>query len=283
MTMRRLIREPLVHFFLIGSVLFLIYDFVDTTPTQPEEIIVNEERLAAIRARFEQTWKRPPTASELEGLIDQWVREELLYREGVALGLDRDDPVIRRRVAQKMGFMAEALSSDLPDDAELAAWLRDNPERYREPDRYTLRQVYLDPARHDGSLDQAVRDVRNAVAGGADWRDLGDRTLLPARLEDVDRVRIATIFGAGFARALAGVTAETWAGPLESGYGVHLVYVESYEKGELPSFDEIRAKLEQDYLQAQAERAERELIAALRDRYEIRIETDARGQGGADE
>jgi len=274
MTIHRLIREPLIHFFVIGAALFLIYDAVDAPPDDPAEVVVSEERIAAIKARFERTWRRPPTAPELDGLIDNWLREELLYREGLALGLDRDDPVIRRRIAQKMGFVAEALSSELPTDRVLNAWLAENPEHYRNPDRYTLRQIYVDAVSDGLSLDDIIPKVRTELGNGADWRDLGQQTLLPAQVDDIDDARIAAIFGAAFARSLADVPLREWAGPVESGYGQHLVYIEKRTEGSLPPLDEIRQRVAQDYLQAQADRAEREFVAALKDRYEIRIKSD---------
>lgn len=274
MTINRLIREPLIHFFLIGAALFLVYNVVNAPREDPTEVVVSEERIASIKARFERTWRRPPTASELEGLIDNWLREELLYREGLALGLDRDDHVIRRRIAQKMGFMAEALSSELPKDQQLTVWLAKNPERYRDPDRYTLRQIYVDAAPDVLSLDDIIPKIRTELGNGADWRDLGQATLLPAQLEAIEDARIAAIFGAAFARALGDLPLREWAGPIESGYGQHLVYIESRIDGGLPPLDQIRQRVEQDYLQAQADRAEREFVAALKDRYEIRIESN---------
>lgn len=274
MSVQRILREPLVHFFLIGAALFVTFAVVNAPTERPLEIVVTKERAAAIEARFERTWRRPPTESELEGLIDQWVQEELLYREGLALGLDRDDPVIRRRVAQKMGFVAEALSSDLPDDQELAAWLADNAENYREARRYTLRQVYFAPAGRGAPVDASILGARAALRDGADWRDLGDRTLLPGEVDDVSETRLGALFGSSFVDALDDAPARTWIGPVESGYGRHLVYVESRTEGRLPPLEEIRQRVEQDYLQAQASRAEREFVAALRDRYEIRVETN---------
>ena len=124
MKIRTLLSEPLTHFFVLGLLLFALYATVsDESGQSAEEIVVDRARIGSLVSSFKKTWQRPPTADELQGLVDAWVREEILYREGVAIGFDRDDPVVRRRVAQKMSFVADGMVPEAPDDAELEVWL----------------------------------------------------------------------------------------------------------------------------------------------------------------
>jgi hypothetical protein len=124
MTVRRILREPLLHFLLLGALLFWLYGALNGgAPGAPGEIVVDRARVESLAAQFQRTWQRPPAAEEMQGMIDAWVREEVLYREGMALRLDRDDPVVRRRVAQKLAFMADAQKSVEASEAELQAWL----------------------------------------------------------------------------------------------------------------------------------------------------------------
>ena len=122
----------------------------------PDEIRVDGARIEALRTQFERVWQRPPTPAELEGLIDNWVREEMLYREGLALGFEADDPVVRRRIVQKVTFMTEALLDETTTDEQLAEWLQQHPDQYRIDPHISLRQVYFDPARHESALEASL-------------------------------------------------------------------------------------------------------------------------------
>lgn len=146
--MRRLLREPLLHFAVLGMGLFVLYGVLrGGTGDAPDEIVVDRARLASLEAQFERVWQRAPTPAERDGLVATWVREEILYREGVAMGMDRDDPIVRRRIAQKMDFLADGQAPAEPSEAELQAWLDAHPDAYRIEPVYTLRQLYFDPGR----------------------------------------------------------------------------------------------------------------------------------------
>ena len=161
--MRRLLREPLLHFLAIGALLFAI-DAVVNGPGASDlsAIVVDQPQADALAVQFERTWQRPPTQAELRQAIDAWVEEELLYREGLSAGLDREDDVVRRRVAQRMASLNEGMAAAVPSDAELQAWLRTHPGAYRIAPRYTLRQVYFDPRRRGAQL-QADIDAARAL------------------------------------------------------------------------------------------------------------------------
>jgi hypothetical protein len=271
--MRNLIRQPLIHFFVLGAVLFVLFDVVnDDAGAVPGEIVVDANRIEALVSRFERTWQRPPSLEERKGLIDSWVQEEMLYREGLALGLDRDDPVVRRRMAQKVDFMIDS-GSRAPDEDELAAWFEAHAENYRVPPRYAFEQVFFSPERHD-DLAATVRQALAALDAGVEAPE-GDAMLLPGRVELASVPQISRIFGSDFVAELEAQPVDRWAGPVRSSYGLHLVRIEQKMPAHLPPLDEVRSAVERDWLQSQSEQAKARFFQALRERYDVRIDTGA--------
>ncbi len=270
--MRRLLREPLVHFLGLGALLFLLYGWLQGgVLNAPDEIVVSRGQLQSLKAQFERAWQRPPTSQELQGLVDSWVREEIFYREGLAAGLDRDDPIVRRRVGQKVEFMIDATPTAAPSDGELQAWLDANPDKYAVEARYSLRQVYFNPERHGTKLEAVVAAAQRALAAGA--RDVGDSTLLPAALTDAAAFEIEGQFGAEFAESLKTMPIGGWQGPVRSAYGVHLVELGSRTAGRPATLDEVRAAVERDLLQARSSAAKEAVYEKLLSKYKIRIES----------
>ncbi len=179
--MRKFIREPLLHFMVLGVALFVLYGWLnDGLPGSRNEIVVSRGQMRSLEAQFERVWQRAPTAAELKGLIDNWVREEVLYREGLVMGLDRDDPVVRRRIAQKVEFILDGVIPAKPTDAELQGWLDSHSEKYPIESRYSLRQVYFDPARHGDAIAKAISDGQAALKKGK--AEVGDPIPLPAAM-----------------------------------------------------------------------------------------------------
>lgn len=283
--MRHVLREPLVHFLLGGTALFLLYGRVAGPGEEPpERIVVTEQRIATLAEGFARTWLRPPTRAELEGLVEDFVREEILYREALALGLDRDDLVVRRRMRQKMEFLNQDLVEPVePSEAEMAAFLAANPEVFREPERLDLRQVFLDPQRSGAGdveeraaslLERLRREPELDRAGDG----LGDPTLLPARLEAATPEELAASFGAAFAEALAGVPSDGWSGPIASAYGLHLVRVDARRPARLPRLDEVRGAVEREWAAEQGRAADARFQRALRAGYEVEVRLPAETQ-----
>ena len=275
--MKQLLREPLLHFLLLGGVFFLIYHLVNLDRADEslaaETITVSTARVQALGAQFEKTWKRAPTAAELDGLIENFIREEVYYREALALGLDRDDAIVRRRLRQKLQFMTEdlALMAE-PDDRELQAFLDANPERYRLPARFSFSQVFLNPeTRGEGVVEQADQ-VLQSLRAGADAATAGDRTLLPTRLEDEPDRNVERQFGGDFVEQLSAAPTAEWYGPLLSGFGVHLVFVETRVDAAAPELDAVRAAVTRDWTEQQRSSANEAVYQKLRERYRIDIE-----------
>ena len=158
--MRRILREPLLHFFVLGLGLFLMYAWLQGgLLSPPDEILVSRGQVLGLQMQFERAWQRPPTEKELRSLVDNWVREEIFYREGVAMGLDRDDPIVRRRIGQKVEFIIEGMTPAVPTVQEMQAWLDAHPEKYAIEPRFSFRQVYLDPSRRGDRLEADTADA----------------------------------------------------------------------------------------------------------------------------
>jgi PPIC-type PPIASE domain len=274
--MKRMVHEPLFHFLLLGAALFAAFSFLrdDGAPSQ-EQIVVSAGKIEHLAALFARTWQRPATREELEGLINDFIREEAAYREGVALGLDRDDTIIRRRIRQKLDFIAEDLASQVePTEADLMAYLAVHPEDFRTAARLSFRQVYVNPAQRRNGLDAAVRDLVMALNGNAsiDASGLGDRIQLAHDYANVSTRDIANLFGAQFAAAIVGLEPGTWQGPIPSGYGVHLVIVDERHDGRLPELDAVRDAVRREWENTRRKERIEQFYRHLLKKYEIIVE-----------
>ncbi len=275
----RLFKEPLVQFLLLGAGLFLAYSLFAPQPEVPrEQIVVDQPVVRSLEAAFEAVWKRPPTASERRGLIDDYLAEEVLYREAQKLGLDQDDVVIRRRMRQKMQFLLQdSLALAPPDEAALRVFYEAEHERYKEPDRRSFQQLFL--GARQGSEEAARWEalaVRLNGAGPSDLEQLAQPSLLPPRMVSARPAAIDRVFGAGFAKKIEGLESGRWSGPITSSYGWHLVRIDAVVPGGQPSFETVRAQVERDFAYQRQQESEAALIERLKQQYEIVIEEAAR-------
>jgi len=269
---RRLLREPLLHFFVLGAALFGVYGWMNRgTSTAPTEIFVSRDQVRSFEAQFERVWQRRATSEELQHLVDNWAREEVFYREGLALGLDRDDPVVRRRIGQKVEFIIDGVAPAAPTIAELQAWLDAHRASYSLEPIYSLRQVYFDPQRRGDRLDRDMARARQSLANGKAVS--GDVTMLPAELEAAPQFDIERDFGAGFAAALKDLPLGRWQGPVESAFGLHLVLLSGRTGGGQPLLEQVRAEVERDLLLARAKEANEATYNRLRANYRVRVES----------
>ncbi len=260
----RALREPLLHFLLIGLAVFALYRSEAGPPVADAQRVIDVTPAAVDRlaAQFESVWRRAPTEDELAALLDDHVREEVYYREALALGLDRDDTVIRRRLRQKMEFLGDVGASALaPDEAALRAHFEAHPDRFTPDPRVTFRQVFL------GDADPAP--TLAALAAGAEPGGLGRPTLLPPALEAATPTAVDGTFGTGFYDAVAGLDANVWSGPVMSGFGAHLVQVLASEPATPPPFEAVRAAVEADWRRDSADELREAQFRALKDRYEV--------------
>lgn len=262
-------REPLVHFLVIGAVLFAVFEWRGGGDTR---IVITPGQLDALAAAFERTWQRTPTEEELKGQIDEHVREEIATREAMMLGLDRDDTVVRRRLRQKLEFLAEDTNDATPPtDAELQAWLDAHRDQYRSDAELAFRQVYLSPDRRPAVDDDARRLVAELERQGPDapLEALGDRLMLPQDVDRASHADVARQFGEQFAQTVSSLQPGRWAGPLRSEYGVHVVLLRERISGGLPRLEEIHPVVARDFM---AERRRSQLDAMytrLLERYRV--------------
>jgi peptidyl-prolyl cis-trans isomerase C len=270
--LRAVIREPLLHFVVIGALLFAITALREQH-SERSEIRITAGEVAQLAAFWETQAQRKPTAVELQALIDERIDEDVLAREAVRLGLDRDDVIVRRRLAQKMAFVSDDLAIVAePSESELREYFDAHRENYATPDLYALRHVYFNPDRRP-ALDADAQRALQRLTRGANADEVGDPFMLPRELADVSRDDIARDFGSIFADAVTGSTPGTWSGPVRSPFGVHLVKLESHTPRSVASFEDVRARVREAYLQRQQREANAALRAKLREQYEIVVET----------
>lgn len=274
----KLLREPLLHFLVIGAALFGVFHLAGAgEEAAPGEIIVSAGQIASMEVIFSRTWQRPPTAKEIEALVGDYIRDEVLYREGVAMGLDRDDTVIRRRIRQKMEFVADLVADAEPTDAELKAFLADHPAWFRAEPRFSFSQVYFQASPDGAELERLLQALN---AGTADASQVGDPFLAGSDFPDLTRSEVAQAFGENFAAWIDGSGSDHWGGPVTSAYGVHLIRVSERIAARERPFEEVRAAARREWLHDRKVAANDALYEKLRSRYVIKVENAPARTGG---
>lgn len=270
--LRAAFKEPLVHFLLAGLALFLFFAWRGgAVDPESRTITITEEQVERLAANWAQTWQRPPTQAEIDGLIRDYVKEEVYYREGLRLGLDQDDMIIRRRIRSKMEFLASSeLENEAPTDATLQALLDKNPQAYAADARFSFDQIYL-TAQDETAARARATQILASLNKGAEWQKLGDSISLPRSPDNIDRARIAADFGDEFAAALAGLKPGNWTGPVASGFGLHLVRIRAVQASAKPKLADVRQKLENDWRAQTVKDREAKAYQALLDGYTVKI------------
>jgi hypothetical protein len=270
--MTRILKEPLLHFCVVGALLFVAYDLVAPAAVHADRIVVTSGQVEALQARFTRTWQRPPAAQELESLIDQQVLDEVYYREALALGIDENDAMIRRRLRQKMTFLVEdTLSLMTPTEKDLRDFYAAHPDEFRLDPSYSFTQVYVSPDRAETELAQRVAALDEALSAGRGME--GDQTLLPHEFDRVSAFEVDRSFGAGFSARLDRIEPGAWSGPLRSGLGLHFVYLRDREPGGVEPFEQVRAQVERQWAYRKRQQATEELNRRLLAKYEVVVET----------
>lgn len=275
-------KEPLFHFLLIGAALFGLYAMVSEPPPKADrlQITITANDIKQLKALFAKQWQRPPTEQELKGLIDNAIREQVFYREALALGLDKDDTIVRRRLVQKMEFIvADASLPQQPADDTLREYYNKHLERYRNPARLSFTHIYFNPDQRGGRAAEeaglTLDTLRNTSAGAQQAGDQGDRFMLQQEYHDRTVDEIARDFGKRFAERLAKIEPGQWAGPVLSGYGVHLVYVTDRAPAGQRPFEEVRERVKTDYLFDLRRESNDKVYQKLRERYQVTVEDGA--------
>ena len=275
---RRLLREPLLHFLLLGITIFVAHALWSGREggRAPQKIVMTQGQIASMAEVFTKSWQRPPSTDELAGLIRARVREEVYYREAIALGLENDDTVIRRRLTQKMEFVLDDVSARAaPTDAELNAYLQAHPESLGLEETFTFRQVYLDPQKRGDRLASDTKRLSamlNQAGDKADASAQGDSFALEHTFSKAPRAEVAKQLGQAFAAALTKLPLGQWQA-VQSGYGMHLVRVDARSDGGLPPLNEVREVVQRELGNARRLEANEKMYKQMLGRYTVIIDT----------
>lgn len=287
--MSKWLKEPLLHFLLLGGLVFVVYDLLSGRGSAPGEILISRGQQENLLNTFGRTWQRPPTAEEFRGLLQDYLREEIAYREAQAMGLDQDDIVIRRRLRQKLELLAEDVAAlAAPTDEQLQAHLERSADDFRIEPRLTLRQVYFSRDRRGAAAEADAQQLLQRIAADGpegDFGQFGDPLPLPERVEDLRESELARMFGRVFVEGLQGVEPGRWAGPVESGFGLHLVFIEARAAGRTPELVEVREAVQREWLSQRRREAVDAMYQRLAEGYSIEIEpltVEAAGAAGRD-
>ena len=272
----KLLREPLLHFLLLGASIFAVHGLVsEHSAGRPGEIVVTQGKVENLVIGFTRTWQRPPSEQELQGLVRDYVREEAAYRKALALGLDRDDSIVRRRLRQKLEFISDSLVSQKePTDADLQTYLTSHPEQFKTQSVFTFSQVYLSPQLH---RDHLRRDVARTFAqlqrtgSQVDLTSVGDPFVLEQYFKKIPADEIKKMFGDQFEAGLEAIEPGQWNGPVQSGYGLHLVFVSERTEAHLPVLADVRDEVRREWLNAMRMEATDTFYAELLRHYSVKI------------
>jgi hypothetical protein len=269
--MHKIIREPLVHFAAIGAALFVLYGLVNDSglANTDNQVVVSAGRIEQLVSIFHKTWQRPPTADELKGLIDDFVLEEVYYRQAVAMGIDRNDAVIRRRLRQKFEFLTDDMAAAIsPTDAELSAYVAQHKQEFKTDTTYTFSQVFINSENAD--IDRVVAEtlagLRNGEAGPQ------GSGLLPTYFDSASTRIVDSTFGAGFSQSLDDLETGQWVGPVESGLGAHLIVLQERVPGIDPALADIRPIVEREWANEKRAETRQTINETLLANYDVVIE-----------
>jgi len=281
----KLLREPLIHFLAIGATLFVLYAYwgQPNAEDQGKTITITAGEIEWLTDSWEKRWTRPPTPEERQGLIDQYLREVILYREAVAMGLDRDDSVIRRRLAQKLEFLSQDLiTPQPPTEDELQAYFAGHMDRYQTPELITMTHVFIDP---DLRGDETLKDAEIIKAQlmqlnepPQDAQSFGDTFMLQSYYPERSETELLKLFGSVFARSVFELEPQQWHGPVLSGYGTHLVYVHDHREAVPSAFAEVEEQVRQEWESDKRMELNAQFVDSMIARYEVIIEEASKEQ-----
>ncbi len=277
--MKKWLKEPLLHFLVIGALIFIVFSMVNTQEISVDgkKIVVSTGDIERLAARWEKTRNRPPTETELKGLIDSYIREEVFYREALALGLDQNDTILRRRLMQKMEYLSNDLAElNTPDQTTLNAYFLEHKDKYELPARVSFTHVYFNYDKHGRQIVEDAKSVLAEIQATTSpdvyAPDLGDQFMMQYTFTLETPFQVARSFGQGFAEQLFQLETNSWKGPIESGYGLHLVKIDEKVDARMPELASVIDKVRTDWMSEQRQKTNKEIYERFKERYEIIVE-----------
>jgi len=275
--MSKWLKEPLLHFILLGGLVFYVYGQLAGKGAAADEIFISAGQQENLINTFSRTWQRPPTPEEFNGLLIDLVRQEIAYREGQNMGLDKNDIIIRRRMRQKLELLAEDIASlSPPTDQDLQTYLDENPEEYMIEPRFSLVQIYFSEDRRGRAAEQDARQTLTQLQNSEqeiDFDQFGDPLPLPAEMDDLRMGEIARMFGTVFTDELSELVPGRWDGPIMSGFGLHLVFVKDRVEGRLAKLEDVRDAVQRDWFATRRRDSVDGLYERLAENYTIEFES----------
>ncbi|KKK65306.1 hypothetical protein LCGC14_2975480 [marine sediment metagenome] len=281
--MKKFYKEPLLHFLIIGALIFVLFSIVnkDEDIVSGNKIVVSSAEIERLSDNWSKKWNRPPTETELKGLVDSYIKEEVYYREALALGLDQNDTILRRRLMQKMEFLSNDLADlSTPDETALNKYFLDNQEKYELPAQVSFTHIYF-------SLDKrgakAFEDAKSVLSGlnPLSAPEKGDSFMMEYDFVQETPFEVERLFGKRFAEKLFTLETNTWLGPIESGYGLHLVRIVEKIDSRMPELASVIDKVRTDFMFEQRQKMNKEIYERFKERYEIVIEDMPKKSGMA--
>jgi len=267
-----ILRDPLIHFLLLGVLLFAGYSWVN--PDAEESLIeVTPAHIAQMEQQWKLQWRRDPTQQEMDGLIESYIREEVLSREAIAMGLDQNDSIIRRRLMQKVDFLLDDVSELLePDDIDLEAYYQANLGEFKRQPTFSFHHIYINSDKHSAST-QYVANIKDELTENVikpiEARKLSDPFADGYAFQSRTQSQLARIFGKDFSVSLAGLELGTWTGPITSGYGQHFVYLVHYQPAQQPLLNQVREKVLEQYRWNQRKELKEQAYKSIKNRYRV--------------
>ena len=273
--MKKVFKEPLFVFLLMGGAMFVLFQQV-SNDYQPDnaEIVVTEGQIQSLLLGFEKVWQRSPSKKEVDGLIQSYIREEIFYREALAMGLDKDDSIVRRRLRQKMEFILEDIASlDKPEEQELQVFLATHEEDYRQPSRFSFRQVYVNTSkRGESAQSDTIALLAKLKVQDSNAKSLGDQLMVKHQFNLETEREIERVLGSQFLQSLNDISAGSWQGPIRSGFGLHLVRVDEHIERKTPELNEVRDQVVRDWELEKRNQANETFYENLRKSYTVKVE-----------
>jgi|688.fasta_scaffold14381_5 peptidyl-prolyl cis-trans isomerase C len=274
--LKQFIRQPLVHFLLIGALLFALYYAVNPDTQAKDTIVIDDEQVGRIVTVFEKEWNRPPTEAEMKGLLEKFIQQEVYYRKALLMNLDHNDEIIRRRLDQKLRFITNDMATlKEPNEKEMLAYYQTNKHKYLTPKKYSFSHIYFSPDHRANASEDAknlLLAIRTSKAPLHEMIKKGDPFPFAYHMEELTAQEIAQQLGDGFISGLQQQPAQQWSGPIFSGYGVHLVFIDTILQSVEPQLASIRNELIRDYQYSLQEQYNTQLLNEFRKDFIIKLD-----------